>query len=99
MSADPDTVADPRQRGSAEDEEEAASAANQAAKALGGLMNRMRKKPAEEPAKDAKETKPASAKTKGGKMLFTSNTELLSASGNAAAADVALPAGFKLVKK
>jgi hypothetical protein len=91
-----DTVADPRQRGSEEDEEEAASAANQAAKALGGLMNRMRKKPAEEP---AKETKAASPKTKGGKMLFTSNTELLSASATASSSDVAVPEGFKLVKR
>lgn len=94
-----ETVADPRQRAErgSEDEEAASAAANQAAKALGGLMNRMRKRPAEDQ-EEKKETKKAAAKTKGGSMLFTSKSELLSASASASAADVAIPAGFKARK-
>jgi hypothetical protein len=87
-----ETVPDPRAEATAsEDEEEGASAANQAVKALGGFMNRMKKKPAEEP---AEEPKAATAKTKGGKVLFTSTTELLSASSGAASSDLAIPVGF-----
>jgi hypothetical protein len=92
-----ETVPDPRQKPSEDEEgeEEAASAANQAVKALGGFMNRMRKKPAEEP---AEETKAPAATTKGGTVVFTSKTELLSASASASSGDVAIPEGYKLRK-
>jgi hypothetical protein len=87
-----EAVPDPRQPETAsEEEEEGASAANQAVKALGGFMNRMKKKPAEEPAEDSK---PVAAKTKNGKVLFTSSSEVLSASATATSGDVAIPAGF-----
>lgn len=95
-----ETVAGPGDGEDDEEEEEAASAANEAAakaaKAIGGFMNRMRKRgAAEEP---AKEEKAAEAKSKGGSVLFTSSTELVSASGSASASDVAIPDGFKLRK-
>lgn len=92
-----ETVPDPRQRAerSEEEEDEAASAANQAAKALGGLMNRMRKKPADDSASEEKPAK-TTAKTKGGSVVFTSTSELLRASGSASAAEVSIPADFKL---
>lgn len=90
-----ETVPDPRQRSERDGEgEEAASPASQATKALGGLMNRMKKKPAEDDA--AAKTKPATAKTKGASVLFTSRSELLTASTTAP--DVSLPAGFQLRK-
>ena len=76
------TVPDPRQ--SASSEEESASAANAARAALGGLMKRARRQPAAEEG-DA----PA------GNVLFTSTTELISASPKASSADLAIPAGFK----
>jgi hypothetical protein len=82
-----ETVADPRVK--EDDDEDEEEAPNAAAKALGGLMNRMKKRQAtEEPAEPA-------TKTKGGKVLFTSTTELLSASSGAASSDVAIPVGFK----
>jgi hypothetical protein len=82
-----DTVADPRARSEASSE--AASPGEAAAKALGGLMGRMRKKQAEDP--DAS-SKSAAAKTPSGRMLFKSDTEVLTA--GATGADVAIPAGF-----
>ncbi|MEO6486707.1 MAG: hypothetical protein ABIO78_02070 [Thermoanaerobaculia bacterium] len=82
-----ETVADPRAVANPE-EEEASSAANQAAKAIGGFMNRMKKKGAEE-------KKAPESKTKGGSVLFRSNTELLSASASTPSSDLAIPPGFK----
>ena len=60
-------------------------------------MSRIKKRPAEDQ-ESTKETKKAAAKTKGGSMLFTSKSELLSASASASASDVAIPAGFKVRK-
>ena len=81
-----ESVPDPRARG---EEAEAASPGEAAAKALGGLMGRMRRKPQTE---EAEAPKAGGAKTPAGRVLFTSNSEVLSA--GATGADVALPAGF-----
>ena len=51
-------------------------------------MNRMKKKGAEE-------KKAPESKTKGGSVLFRSNTELLSASASTPSSDLAIPPGFK----
>ena len=83
-----ETVADPRARGSESDE--AASPSDAAVKAIGGLMGRMRKKPAEETSEAP--AKSGAAKTPNGRMLFNSQTEVLNAA--ATGADVSLPAGF-----
>jgi len=82
-----ETVADPRAVANPE-EEEAASAGNQAVKALGGFMNRMKKKGADE-------KKAPEAKTRGGSVLFRSNMELLSAAASTPSSDLAIPPGFK----
>lgn len=82
-----DVVPDPRVK----QDEEGASSADTAMKAIGGLMNRMKRKKAEEPAETtAAEKKP--------NMLFSSKSEVLSASNTATADDVAIPAGFKQTK-
>jgi len=90
-----ETVADPR-IASNPDQEEGASAANQAVKALGGFMNRMKKKGADKSAEksDDDEKKPQATK-KGGSVLFRSNTELLSAAASTPSSDLAIPPGFK----
>ena len=89
-----ETVPDPNARPS-EDDDESASAANQAVKALGGFMNRMKKKGADKQADDS-DTKKPQATTKGGSVLFRSNTELLKAASSTPSSDLAIPPGFKL---
>jgi hypothetical protein len=83
-----ESVPDPRVRA---EEAEEASPGDAAVKALGGLMGRMRKKPAEDSEK-ASPSKSAAPKTPSGRTLFTSTTEVLAA--GATGADVAIPAGF-----
>jgi hypothetical protein len=79
-----DVVAAPGQQGA-----EAEDRPNPA-RALGGLMGRLKKKKDEEPAAAG-----GGAKNPNRKTVFTSTTEIVKASGTAAPADVAIPAGFK----
>ena len=90
------TIPDPRVK--RQDEEEAASASQAATKAIGGLMNRMKKKKSEEPPQEKNAEKKAKAPESKGNMLFSSSTEVLSASSSASTSDVAVPADFKRSK-
>jgi hypothetical protein len=79
-----ESIPDPRVKA---EESESAAPGDAAIKAIGGLMGRMRKKPA---AEEAKGTTPKA------NVLFKSNNEVLAA--GATGADVAIPAGFTLKK-
>jgi len=79
-----DAVAPPGQAG-AEAEENRPSPA----RAIGGLMGRLKRK------KDDDAAPAASATNANRKTVFTSTTEIVKATGTAAPAEVAIPAGFK----
>jgi hypothetical protein len=61
------------------------------AKALGGLMGRLKKKKDDEPPAGAG----GAAKNPNRKTVFTSTTEIVKAAGTASPSEVAIPAGFK----
>lgn len=75
---------------SASERDEAASPSDAAARAIGGLLGKMKKRN-EQPSSSSASAAPEPA------SLFNSTTEILKADTSATDADVALPAGFKKV--
>lgn len=89
-----ETVAGKNQPKKSESDDEEASEDDQAAaaKMLGGLMGKLRKRPASDEGEDEKPRKPSDPNRS---VLFTSKSEVLSAEATVSADALEIPAGFK----